>query len=321
MSNIVTIEHTQGGLISAQKISSKYRESIKEFIMRLTTGSVPTLVGFLANDDHAAKVYARWTKSACEKDGIKFILRRVDKMELESNIYETNKDPSVHGIMIYYPVFGNEKSFYSTSMDDYLRDCIIPEKDIEGLCFAHRSKLYRNIRFMDPPHNTRKAILPCTPLAVIKVLKYLNVYCSDGKSLSAKTITVINRSEIVGRPLAAMFANDGADVYSIDLDSIYLVTEFEKKLSKATTEEACRASQIIVTGVPTKSYRVPTEWIQPNTIVINISSFKNIDKEAVLEIPGVRYVPLVGKVTVAMLERNLLQCYDYAVASDSKTYE
>ena len=61
--------------------------------------------------------------------------------------------------------------------------------------------------------------------------------------------------------------------------------------------------------MPTKSYRIPNEWIQPNTVVINVSSFKNIDKEAVLKIPGVRYVPLVGKVTVAMLERNLMRLF------------
>lgn len=40
--------------------------------------------------------------------------------------------------------------------------------------------------------------------------------------MQGKIVTVINRSEIVGRPLAAMLANDGADVYSVDIDSIYL---------------------------------------------------------------------------------------------------
>ncbi len=40
--------------------------------------------------------------------------------------------------------------------------------------------------------------------------------------MDGKIVTVINRSEIVGRPLAAMLANDGADVYSVDINSIYL---------------------------------------------------------------------------------------------------
>ena len=64
-----------------------------------------------------------------------------------------------------------------------------------------------------------------------------------------------------------------------------------------------------MTGVPTKSYRLPTDWIQPNTTVVNVASFKNVDEEALLKIEGVTYVPMVGKVTVAMLERNLMRLY------------
>jgi methylenetetrahydrofolate dehydrogenase (NAD+) len=65
-----------------------------------------------------------------------------------------------------------------------------------------------------------------------------------------------------------------------------------------------------VTGVPTKAYRLETEWIQPNTTVVNVSSFKNVDEESLLKVPGVVYVPLVGKVTVAMLERNLVRLFE-----------
>ena len=59
--------------------------------------------------------------------------------------------------------------------------------------------------------------------------------------------------------------------------------------------------------MPTKAYRLPTEWVQPNTTVINVSNYKNVDETELLKIPGVQYVPLVGKVTVAMLERNLVR--------------
>lgn len=74
--------------------------------------------------------------------------------------------------------------------------------------------------------------------------------------------------------------------------------------------ELTKKSSVVITGVPTKSYRLPTEWIQPNTTVINVASFKNVDEEAILQIPGVVYVPQVGKVTVAMLERNLMRLYE-----------
>lgn len=109
-------------------------------------------------------------------------------------------------------------------------------------------------------------------------------------------------------------------------------------------ETACRNSQVIVTGVPAKSYRLPVNWISPNTVIINVASFKNVDQEEVLkvesllpfafpvdlremlslsacaasfpllllfvQVPGVRYVPMVGKVTVSMLERNLIRLYE-----------
>ena len=71
----------------------------------------------------------------------------------------------------------------------------------------------------------KKCLLPCTALSVVKILEQCPG-CYDavkpvGKKLEGKIVTVINRSEIVGRPLAAMLANDGADVYSVDINSIF----------------------------------------------------------------------------------------------------
>lgn len=76
----------------------------------------------------------QWTGKACEGDGIKFEVRNVDKLELEDKLKECIADPKIHGIMIYYPCFGLAPSFYGGSMDDYLRDSIPVEKDVEGLC-------------------------------------------------------------------------------------------------------------------------------------------------------------------------------------------
>lgn len=52
-----------------------------------------------------------------------------------------------------------------------------------------------------------------------------------------------------------------------------------------------------MTGVPTKNYRLPSEWIQPHTTIVNVASFKNVDEDEILQIEGVQYVPMVGKVT------------------------
>merc|ERR1712166_1647998 len=132
---------------------------------------------------------------------------------------------------------------------------------------------------------------------------------------------VINRSEIVGRPLAAILANDGADVYSVDINSIYMFRDGRlHACDDSVTPESCvRKSAIVVTGVPTKNYKLPTEWVKPNTTVINVASFKNVEEEELLQIPGVVYVSQVGKVTVAMLERNLMRLYEQFHARNNKT--
>jgi hypothetical protein len=56
-------------------------------------------------------------------------------------------------------------------------------------------------------------------------------------------------------------------------------------------------SNVVVTGVPTKNYRLPSEWIRPHTTVVNVASFKNVNEDEILQIEGVQYVPMVGKVT------------------------
>ena len=66
----------------------------------------PLLVGFLANEDPAARMYAQWTAKTCKQTGIEFELRECPRTELEDKIVEANEDENVHGIMVYYPVFG-----------------------------------------------------------------------------------------------------------------------------------------------------------------------------------------------------------------------
>ncbi|RLN99213.1 hypothetical protein DYB28_008977, partial [Aphanomyces astaci] len=212
----------------------------------------------------------------------------------------------------YYPCFGTFPSFYGGTMDDFVRDSISIKKDVEGLCHFYRSNLYRNIRYVDD-ERTQKCVLPCTPLAIIKILEHLNIYNfgqPEGEHLLGRRITIINRSDIVGRPLAAMLANDGADVFSVDINSLYLFRRGKLIETDETPESACRKSDVIITGVPVKSYKLPLDWVSEGTVVINVASYKNVDEQALLQIPNVTYVPLVGKVTVAMLERNLMRLYE-----------
>ena len=110
-------------------------------------------------------------------------------MDLEQALSDANADPKVNGILIYYPCFGGAPSFYGGNMDDYLRDSVPIEKDVEGLCHTYRHNLYHNIRYVDTQtskykggivtktsnEGTKKCLLPCTPLAILKVLEYLKV--------------------------------------------------------------------------------------------------------------------------------------------------
>ena len=307
-----------GRTILASTISKIYDEEIRSKVesLKSTNPDGPLLVGFLANDDPAAEMYARWTQKTSESLGIRYELRKFeDKDLLEENIIEANGDDNVDGIMIYFPVFGN-------AQDQYLQQIVNKEKDVEGLNHVYYQNLYHNIRYLDE-NKTLKSILPCTPLAIVKILEYLKIYnplLPDGNQMYGKKCVVINRSEIVGRPLAALLANDGAIVYSVDVNNIQKFTRGESlKLIKHQVEDlgdysddllknVCKDADIIITGVPSESYKFPTEYIREGAICINFSSFKNFAED--VKTKASLYVPMTGKVTIAMLLRNMLRLVD-----------
>ena len=194
----------------AKKLLSEVHSDLR------TVSRAPRLHGFLANKDPAAKMYADWTAKTCAENGFTFILHEVDREDLEDELRSANQDDDVDGLIVYYPVFDSTR-------DRTLQWTVSLYKDVEGLSPQLISNMYQNIRFLDPPANTKKSILPCTPLAIIKILEHLQIYntfLDYGKRLFGRRITVINRSEVVGRPLAALLANDGAEVYSVDVTGV-----------------------------------------------------------------------------------------------------
>jgi methylenetetrahydrofolate dehydrogenase (NAD+) len=319
-------------ILDAANVSASFRADVRQKSKELleTRGIKPLLVGLLANGDVAAKKYAEWTAKACNADGIAFDLRECEPNDLEDRLKEANQDDKVHGIMIYWPCFGAKPSFYGGSMDDYLRDSVAVEKDVEGLCVTYRRNLYQNVRtlpLLDGTPSDIKCLLPCTPLAIVKILEHLHVYDPKlpiGDRLKGKTVTVVNRSEIVGRPLAAMLANDGAEVFSVDIDSVYLMRRGHMVSPGAGFEsmEPCvRSSDVVVLGVPSKNFKLDTSLLKSGVIVVNVSQFKNVDEIALGEVENATYVPLVGQVTVAMLERNLLRLIESFAGKNIKVVE
>mmetsp|Transcript_76148 Transcript_76148/g.235791 ORF Transcript_76148/g.235791 Transcript_76148/m.235791 type:complete len:334 (+) Transcript_76148:66-1067(+) len=300
--------------VKAEDVAAPFRKEIRDAVEKLEGSLGPKLVGLLANGDPAARKYAEWTGKAFAADNLRFELREVEELSLEDELERANTDPDVDGVMIYYPVFGQRPSFHGGAQDDYLRDSVSAFKDVEGLSHYYRRALYRNQRYVDP-ESTKKCVLPCTPLAVIKTLEHLSVYDSSlpiGHRMSGKTAVVVNRSEVVGRPVAAMLANDGAQVYSVDIDNMYIFKRGKLEIPPEGTaiEDAVRSADIVILGVPSDSYKLDVSWVKEGAVVVNVASHKNVDEKALLaQRPGVRYVAQVGKVTVAMLERNLLRLH------------
>ncbi|CAO1625332.1 unnamed protein product [Sympodiomycopsis kandeliae] len=298
--------------------------------------------------------------------------------DVEDLIIAANADESIDGIMVYFPVFGGRQDTYLSQIIKPSKDVeglnfsfawnlyhnvrwIAPSQlggspgsTAEGNFLNAQEKSALQGHSDDDhslgsdemvPSGMVKGILPCTPLAIVKCLEAMNVYDRSlpyGDRLRGKTITVVNRSEVVGRPLAALLANDGARVLSIDLDSIQ---EFSKRdsvaqpgqeeskicsqavlsarqrnasnrlrphhivkslPSQSTTLETCiRQSNVIISGVPSEKFKIPTEYVQDGSIAINFSSEKNFNKD--VRTKASLYLPAVGKMTCTMLQRNLLR--------------
>ncbi|PYH97810.1 methylenetetrahydrofolate dehydrogenase [Aspergillus ellipticus CBS 707.79] len=284
----------------------------------------PHLVGFLANDDPAAVMYAQWTEKTCHENGFRYSLRQVPKDDLEQAILAANVDSEVDGIIVYYPIFNNRQ-------DQYLQQIVDINKDVEGLSHRYIFNMYQNIRFLDPETKKQKCILPCTPLAVIKILEYINIYNTIlpyGNRLFGHTICVVNRSEVVGRPLAALLANDGACVYSVDITGVQKFTRGDglKKgrhevvdLKDKTLKDVAPLCDVVISGVPGDSYKFDTSLLRDGAVCVNFSSEKNFGPE--VKSKASLFVPSIGKVTIVVLLRNLLRLIQNSRMDDVKPAE
>lgn len=340
----------KGVLLKPDPIADTFRNEVKDAIAQCTRP--PTLVGILGTTSAPSKFYADFTRKQCEQLGVRFVLKEVgsaasseqaDGEGVEEAIVEANEDPDVDGIMVYYPIFGAQQ-------DHYLQQIVSPLKDVEGLHSKFHYNLYHNIRFIDPatlapaasapvddvpPPGTVKSILPCTPLGVVKCLEHIGVYnriLPYGDRAYGKTVTVINRSEVVGRPLAALLANDGARVFSVDIDTIQEYTKRPRSSpaaarkylphhaahpSNLTLEECLALSDVVISAVPSADYKVKTGMLKEGCVTVNVAADKNFEKD--VRDKASIHIPSVGKVTILMLLRNLLRLLKYKDTSGPTT--
>ena len=263
---------------------------------------------------------------------------------LKKKIEIANQLPGIHGVLIYYPIMTNpivvvdeddaEGKLLSRTRtsrapgvqiktkDDEFRNMVRYDRDVEGLCSTYHSRrIFRNTnlyvdRIGHILNGSEGVIFPCTALAVVRILQRCihgtHAYVPQRKIFQGVVVTIINRSEILGRPLASLLANDGATVYSIDIDSVLCYKPNTGRVQNCTyrenftTESCIKKSSVIVTAVPSSTFNIPAEWISPGSTVVNVSSDPNVSEDELMKVQGVTYVPQVGKVTIAVLEQNLM---------------
>ncbi|MEZ4744180.1 MAG: bifunctional methylenetetrahydrofolate dehydrogenase/methenyltetrahydrofolate cyclohydrolase [Bdellovibrionota bacterium] len=286
-------------IIDVDAISQLYRQEVKEHAQYFSRPL--RLLGILATESGASsKTYASYAKIGARDVGVEFVLREFPRIDLESAIIEANRDSNIDGIMVYYPIF-------SSQQDNYIKDLVDYRKDVEGLNSYWIRKLYANDRTIDGDPK-RRSVLPCTPLAIVKILEEVIPYQSiDGSvPLKGKKITIFNRSEVVGRPLAAMLANDGAAVYSFDIHGPLLFVNHQLKEVSISRRDAIKDSDIVIGGVPSKNFKkITADEVKEGTICVNFSSIQNFTKEAQDKV--LAFAPRVGPVTISMLLRNLVR--------------
>lgn len=286
--------------LNPAKVAEKYIREVKADID--TIDDQLKAVGLIATDDLPSMSYAKATRQKFDEVGISYDLRKVQRLDLESEIMRANEDPSVHGIFIYFPVFNNQQDVYLRNLVDY-------RKDIEAGSLYWTRKLYANDRVAVPGAPSKKALLPCTPLAIIKMLAEISVYSTDvERPIEGKCVTIFNRSEVNGRPLAVMMSNDGAIVYSFDINGPLLFKNAKPEEIDISRQEALAASDIVITGVPNKSFpKIRCDEIKPGTVCVNFSSYPNFEDD--IHTHTDMYIPRVGPMTVAMSMRNTVRLY------------
>jgi methylenetetrahydrofolate dehydrogenase (NADP+) / methenyltetrahydrofolate cyclohydrolase len=270
-------------IISGIEVSSKIKEELILEIQNLKKRSIyPCLSTILIGNDPASAIYIRNKHKACSEVGIETNDNKLESSIEEKKLIELiktlNEDKKVHGILMQLPLPNHINQFN-------VINTIEPQKDIDGLTYYNAGLLL----------NRKPSFIPCTPLGVMELLKYYNV------ELKGKDAIIINRSILVGKPLALLL---------LDKDATVTICHSNTK----NLEEKIRNSDIVVTAIGNrKLFTLTADLVRDHTIVIDIgisrangkvigdADYENVSKKVL----GITPVPGgVGPMTIAMLLKN-----------------
>ncbi|MBQ3047743.1 MAG: bifunctional methylenetetrahydrofolate dehydrogenase/methenyltetrahydrofolate cyclohydrolase FolD [Clostridia bacterium] len=243
----------------------------------------PKLVVIMVGNNPASHVYVSGKAKACAQVGmdsqIFYLEETTTELELEKLIKNLNKDNSVDGILLQLPVPDHIDG-------QKMIELISPDKDVDGLTKANLGKLVAN---------DMTGLFGCTPSGVIELLKHNNI------DLKSKDVVIINRSLLVGKPLAFMFLNENA-------------TPIMAHSKTNALAEKTRNADIVVVAVGKKNF-LTEDMVSEKTIVVDVGinrdqttnkicgdvDFENVSKKVswITPVPGG-----AGPMTIAMLLKN-----------------
>ena len=269
------------GKIIAQSVKNRVKRAVDEL---KTQGVTPCLATVLIGDNPASATYVRNKHKACEEVGILTKDHRlpssISQNEVSDIVDSLNKDPLVHGILIQLPLPKQLDEFATISR-------ILPIKDVDGLT----------------PHNAgllamkKAALVACTPSGVMEMFDFHNI------DLEGKNIVMINRSNLIGKPLYHLLLQKNATVITCHSKTKNL-------------KEHCLNADIIITAVGDRNkFELTPDMIKDGAIVIDVAITRHNDKlvgdidyDKIIQkasyatpVPGG-----VGPMTVAMLLKNTI---------------
>jgi methylenetetrahydrofolate dehydrogenase (NADP+)/methenyltetrahydrofolate cyclohydrolase len=240
----------------------------------------PRLEIIQVGDNPASETYVEEKLEACERVDFEANLNKFSddtkQEKLVEKIKELNTDNSVHGVLVQLPLpeHIDNKHIFNT---------LLPQKDVDGLTPLNLGKTLRG----------EKHLVPCSVRAIEKIIEHEQV------NLKGKRVTIINNSNLIGKPLSMVLTNKGA--------TVTLCHEDTENLGKHTRE-----ADIVITATGEPGL-LEEEMITEDSFVIDAGyeagekseSEKVEDKVSKLSPePGG-----VGPITVAMTLKNLLKCY------------
>jgi len=278
------------GKVVAARVRQQVGRDVTAFAAR--RGQPPGLATILVGDDPASEVYVRNKRKACAEVGIADFHRHLpataSQAEVAALIEENNADPRVSGILLQLPVPKELDGAALTAR-------ISPDKDVDGLTPISAGRLAQGT----------PGLRPCTPSGVIELLDAHDV------ALEGAEAVVVGRSDLVGKPVAALLLQRNATV---------TICHSRTRDLRAT----CARADVLVAAVGVPRL-IGGEHVKPGAAVIDVGINRlpeglagDVDFDAAAQRAGlITPVPGgVGPMTIAMLLRNTVTAASLAADGD-----